>query len=553
YPMIRWLERNGFSVSYVAGVDTALRPQVLEKHSVFVSMGHDEYWTKEQRANVEAARDRGMNLAFFSGNEMFWQHRWEASVDGSATAGRTMTCYKDTHDDQQLTSEWTGTFRDTRFPANASGRPENNTSGTIFRGNGEWSENYVIRIPQAYGALRLWRDTPAATLAAGATFSLPVGVLGYEWDVDSDNGFRPAGLFRLSDTTVGSDIRMLLDYGSTYGSATLRHHLTEYRAPSGALVFSAGTIQWSWGLDAEHDHPGTPASPTMQQATVNLFADMGVQPETPSGVSAATKSTDTEAPTTQLTSAATTVTGGAWVTIRGVAGDAGGRVAGVEISTDGGSTWHPATTGLDSWTYRMVTPVNTSYQIRTRAVDDSGNIGSVATSNTVRAGSGTRCPCSIFTAPGALWTPQVANQGDTGSVELGMRFRANRDGRITGVKFYKGSLNTGKHEVSVWTTDGHRIGAGVAINETSSGWQTVRLGEPVPVTANTRYIVSYHAPNGRYSVTRSFFAGAFTRLPLTAPANTSTAPNGLYEYNDDAVMPAHGYSATNYFVDVVFE
>ncbi|MEO7447952.1 MAG: N,N-dimethylformamidase beta subunit family domain-containing protein [Humibacillus sp.] len=553
-PMIRWLERNGYAVSYIAGVDTEVRPQLLLLHSTFVSVGHDEYWSTAQRANVEAARDRGMNLAFFSGNEMFWQHRWEPSVDGSNTPGRTLTSYKETHDNRQVsTTSWTGTSRDNRFPVNADGRPENATTGTLFRGNGVWSSNFGIDIPSDYGKLRLWRNTAAATVAAGATLSLPVGVLGYEWDVDNDNGFRPAGLARLSSTTIARRTYMLLDFGTTYGAATETHALTQYRAPSGALVFSAGSIQWSWGLDAEHDHPGTPASPTMQQATVNLLADMGAQPATPSGVAAAVESTDTKGPTTRLTNASTTVKGGVNVTIYGAASDTGGRVAGVEISTDGGQAWHPATTGRESWSYTMTTPVSASYQIRTRAVDDSGNFGPVIGSNTVTAGTGTRCPCSIFTAPGAEWAPKVANKSDSNSVELGMRFRANRDGKVTGVKFYKGSLNTGVHEVSVWGTNGDRIGAGKAINESSSGWQTVVLAQPVPVKANTTYIVSYHAPNGRYSVTTSFFTSAFTRLPLTAPASTSTALNGLYRYDSDPQMPSSSYAASNYFVDVVFE
>ena len=61
----------------------------------------------------------------------------------------------------------------------------------------------------------------------------------------------------------------------------MTHHLTIYRAPSGALVFGAGTVQWSWGLDADHDRqPDPPADRNMQQATINLFADMGAQPTT---------------------------------------------------------------------------------------------------------------------------------------------------------------------------------------------------------------------------------------------------------------------------------
>ncbi len=66
-------------------------------HKVFLSVGHDEYWSGDQRANVEAARDAGVNLAFFSGNEIFWKTRWENSIDGSGTPYRTLVSYKETH------------------------------------------------------------------------------------------------------------------------------------------------------------------------------------------------------------------------------------------------------------------------------------------------------------------------------------------------------------------------------------------------------------------------------------------------------------------------
>ena len=77
YPMVRWLERNGYDVSYSTGVDTDRLGAELLEHKAFLSVGHDEYWSGAQRANVEAARDAGVNLAFFSGNEVFWKTRWE--------------------------------------------------------------------------------------------------------------------------------------------------------------------------------------------------------------------------------------------------------------------------------------------------------------------------------------------------------------------------------------------------------------------------------------------------------------------------------------------
>src|SRR5262249_37684156 len=77
YPMAGWLEANGYNVSYITGVDADRRGAEILKHKVFLSVGHDEYWSAAQRANVEAARDAGVHLAFFSGNIMFWKTRWE--------------------------------------------------------------------------------------------------------------------------------------------------------------------------------------------------------------------------------------------------------------------------------------------------------------------------------------------------------------------------------------------------------------------------------------------------------------------------------------------
>ena len=141
--------------------------------------------------------------------------------------------------------------------------------------NGPVSDS--IQVPAAYGSLRFWRNTSVASLAPGTTATFASGTLGYEWDESLDNNFRPPGLIFLSSTTVNGD-PILQDYGSTYATGVATHNLTLYRDPSGALVFGAGTVQWSWGLDSNHDNGSAAPSPAMQQATVNLFADMGVQP-----------------------------------------------------------------------------------------------------------------------------------------------------------------------------------------------------------------------------------------------------------------------------------
>ncbi len=96
--MLRWLEANGYNVKYWAGVDTDRRCAELigaKKPKAFFSVGHDEYWSGDQRTMVENARNAGVSLAFFSGNEMFWKTRYENSIDGSGTAYRTLVSYKD--------------------------------------------------------------------------------------------------------------------------------------------------------------------------------------------------------------------------------------------------------------------------------------------------------------------------------------------------------------------------------------------------------------------------------------------------------------------------
>src|SRR4029077_5228237 len=172
----------------------------------------------------------------------------------------------------------------------------------IFTVNG--IRNDAMQVPSADGKMRFWRNTSIASLAAGQTATLPTGVLGTEWDEDLDNGSRPAGIVRMSSTTV-SGVQYLQDYGTTYASGTATHHLTLYKNSSGSLAFGAGPIQWPWGLDEQHDHAGPTADANMQQATVNLFADMGVQPASlQSGLVAVTASTDTTAPTATITSPA---------------------------------------------------------------------------------------------------------------------------------------------------------------------------------------------------------------------------------------------------------
>ena len=546
YPMVRWLESNGYHVTYTTGVDSDRRGDLIRNHRVFMSVGHDEYWSGTQRANVTAARNAGVHLAFVSGNEVFWKTRWEASIDGSNTPHRTLVSYKETHANAKIdpSTAWTGTWRDPRFsPPSDGGRPENELTGTLFMVNEGATTS--ITVPGTLGKMRFWRNTSVATLADTATATLPNGTLGYEWDVDADNASRPAGLVRLSTTTV-NNAPVLQDYGSTYASGTATHSMTLYRHASGALVFGAGTVQWAWGLDATHDRAGTPADVRIQQAMVNLFADMGVQPGSlRTGLVAASASTDSTAPASTITSPAsgTSTPPGTPVTIRGTASDSGGTVGGVEVSVDGGTTWRRAT-GLASWTFNWTPSGSGTVNIRSRAVDDSGNIETPSAGVNVTLTAQT-CPCTLF-SPSAV--PGVASDPDTAPVNLGVRFTSEQSGFITGIRFYKGSANTGIHVGSLWTSSGALLASATFTNETVSGWQQVNFSNPVAVNANTVYVASYFAPNGRYAADTGFFAIGTDNPPLHAPSGT----NGVYQYSSASAFPNSTFQSTNYWVDVVF-
>ena len=553
YPMVRWLEANGYDVSYFSGVDTDRFGNLLTRHKTFLSVGHDEYWSGAQRANVEAARNAGVNLAFFSGNEVFWKTRWENSIAASGEAYRTLVSYKETHANAKIDPSpmWTGTWRDPRFsPPADGGRPENALTGTIFMAN-DVGIPYSIVVPEADGKMRFWRNTNIATLGSGQSATLPLGTLGYEWDSDLDNGFRPPGLIRLSTTTLTFG-GALLDHGSTYGSGTQTHALTLYKHSSGARVFGAGTIQWPWGLDATHDRSGTPVDQRMQQATVNLLADMGVQPATlQPNLVPATASTDTVAPTSSITEPAigATLPVGAAVVISGTASDTGGVVGGVEVSVDGGTTWRRAN-GRTNWSYNWTPSVAGSISIKVRAADDSANLETPGAGVTVTVGGSQTCPCTIWPSSAV---PNVASDSDTASVNLGVKFRADVDGFITGIRFYKGPNNTGTHVGTLWTSGGAQLATATFTNETASGWQQLNFAAPVAVTANTVYVASYLAPNGRYAGDNGYFAAnGVDNAPLHALQDGASGGNGVYAYGSGTIFPASTFASSNYWVDVVF-
>ena len=306
--MVRWLEANGYDVSYFTGIDSD-RFGVADPEPQGLPVG------RTRRVLVRpTARQRGSRAGCRRAPGFLQRQRGvlEDALGeqyrrlGTPTIGRWSATRRRTtipnNSDPEDPPIWTGTWRDPRnSPPADGGRPENALTGTIFTVNDGATTS--ITVPAEDGKMRFWRNTSIAVLAAGETATLPYGTLGYEWDEDSGQRLPACGLVRVSTTDRRRRARPD-DYGSTFASGTATHHLTLYRhcqwgacvrCRDGPVVMGSGCEPRSW--------PGTPIDARMQQATVNLFADMGVQPATlQAGLTAAAASTDATAPISTITS-----------------------------------------------------------------------------------------------------------------------------------------------------------------------------------------------------------------------------------------------------------
>jgi hypothetical protein len=232
--MVQWLEREGYDVSYATNVDVDNNPALLWNHKAFLSAGHDEYWSWQMRDNVEAARDRGVNLGFFSGNTSYWQVRYEASVATNAPS-RVMVGYKEFWKQDPITPDYLKTNEFRLAPVN---RSEDAMIGVRFVTQARPPFCVEDESHWAFTGTGL-KNGDCLVNANGTPF------LGYE--VDAMGPFSPANTQRLAHSPATSRKANFCD-------------ATVYRAASGATVFSTGSIDWSTVV------------PQIQQITRNVLA-----------------------------------------------------------------------------------------------------------------------------------------------------------------------------------------------------------------------------------------------------------------------------------------
>lgn len=276
YNMVRWLERSGYDVTYITNIDThenrldlnTTKP-MLWLHKVFLSVGHDEYWTAKMRQNVETARDNGLNLGFFSANTCYWQIRFEPSRI-TKDMNRTIVAYKESAAldpfarDNDPTNDFLVTTQWRSEPVN---RPEEALMGVMYE-TFQVNDDIVVNNTAPDWLLAGTQLQPDNTASVKNTRQIPpkemrlIGLLGYE--VDRIFGYAPANTIRLAHSPY------------QYKGRTRYSDMTMYTADSGAIVFATGSIQWSWGLDDYNTPNLRPSvlSPDAQAMTHNLLAKM---------------------------------------------------------------------------------------------------------------------------------------------------------------------------------------------------------------------------------------------------------------------------------------
>jgi hypothetical protein len=228
--MLRFLEREGYDVTYATDVDLHQQqdPAIWKAHRAVLIVGHDEYCSWEQRRSLMQARSSGLGLGFFGANDMFWQVRYEPSPL-TGDLDRTMVTYKEMAVEEDpdyrvasLEHLTTMRWRDLHLP-------EDEVIGVMY--NFEWpvDESFVVADASNW-------VLAGTGLADGDAIPHLVGP---EVDALNAYGLRPAGLEQLGHTVVQGVQKHPAFSDTTVYTST----------DSGAVVFAAGTLRWSWGLD----------------------------------------------------------------------------------------------------------------------------------------------------------------------------------------------------------------------------------------------------------------------------------------------------------------
>ena len=460
--MLRWLERNGYDVSYFA--DRLGPPRYRDPRP----QGLPVRWARRvlvgrAARDVNAARDAGVHLAFLSGNEVYWKTRWESSTaGGGSTDYRTQVSTRRATRRAPSIATASATSRAIRtaIRGRASGgktdgprwpTPENSLSGQI-----SWGDvTTAINVPAADAVLRFWRNA-----GMSGAMTLAPGTLGYEWDPEQPAyggvQYPPAASLCRRPIAAGHD----------------PPHEPVPR-PSGALVFGAGTVQWSWGLDAVHDRGPPPETRGYAAGDREPALRHGRPASHAPGPGPATGGPlDTTAPTAVITDPA----GGATVP--------GGNVTISGTAADTGAVWSPPLrfrpTAARPGAARPARRAGATPSARPTAPSRSSAAPWTTRQHRHR---GQR---DVHGRGAGLPVLDLRVLGDGNPGERHGRRRARREVPVRRRRVHHRASastrrlgNTGTHTGTLWTTAGRDLGTVTFSGESATGWQEAIFDAPI--------------------------------------------------------------------------
>ncbi len=520
FDLLYWMEKQGYDISYSDDVAVHTDPGQLLGHDADVISGHSEYWSLQQFNGFLAARDAGVNIASFSANTAYWKVRYEdggrtlvcyKTVQGSGTAGNGTVSANDwgpdgiqgtaddalgldgtagTADDNPQNS--TTTFRDNGAPpgdpsAPPGGRvgpdlPENQLFGVLYMGDDD-SFSWPLTVPAGnagdeFAADRVWRNTG---ISENSSTDIGQRIVNWEWDaVPTQPQYlaqQPANVVKLSATAItgGNETSWLQDEGRIRNTVPPPGqpntvNAVKYQAPSGALVFASGTMLWAHGLSNEPD-------PRIEQATYNVFSDMGVQPVTPDAELTLDPGGSNHAPNASFTATPNPTKTATTVTFNGAASsDPDGTIAKYEWDLDGNGSYETDTGSNASTTHSYAS--EGEYPVRLR-VTDNGGATDFAVKTVVAINN--QAPTASFTA-----TPSSAIVGE--AVAFDGSGSKDPDGTIA--KYEWDLDGNGSYETNTGSTPSatHTYAAvgdvNVGLRVTDNGGKTATASSTVSVASN---------------------------------------------------------------------
>jgi hypothetical protein len=432
--------------------------------------------------------------------------------------------------------------------------------------NGVFSQSSISTLPtSSFNASNYWVDVIyAATTthslggivsgagAAGATITLS-GAAAASATTDSFGNYNFSGLTDGTYTATPSEAGYVFTPASQTVTISGAHNLSVNFASALPGYVISGTVSGGPGITVSLTGAVNVSTTTDASGNYSLPAvPNGTYTVTPSGVGYSIT------PTSQSVTVNGANVGSINFTAASNAYSITGTIssgAGATVSLTGGSTL--TTTADASGNYSFAGILSGTYAVtpaKAGLVFTPTNLAvTVAGANVAGANFAVpqTCPCNTIWQPSSI--PTVADDGDNGSIEVGVKFQSDTAGYITGIRFYKNTANTGVHLGNLWSGTGTLLATATFTNESSSGWQQVFFSAPVLIAANTTYVASYFAPAGRYSGDAGFFTNAGVDAPpLHALANGSDGANGVYLYGTSSAFPTNSSGAGNYWVDVIY-